>query len=289
MSDPIAEYTVRDFSAIEEQIKQIAERERALTNRIKIQNLKQLLFVLGVFLLAVGLFFILLSYAYKIAFKRDPEVIQKVEVIEKTLPATKIIIESSNSKREVPVGSTVKIHETTDPATAPDERGGQSGSKFISSAEVTPEIKDADAARNDVLKRLTSRGVDLSNREAATSLLWDNYNDLDLFIQEPSGEKIYYGRQYSSTGGRLDVDANFNPRLKTRQPVENISWPKGKTPKGEYIVYVGFYSRDSREPYDGETPFKVITRVDGKEEVFNGVLKNKADHEIMKIGTFRVD
>ena len=33
----------------------------------------------------------------------------------------------------------------------------------------------------------------------------------------------------------------MNQKGKTRVPVENAFWPKGKTPKGAYYIYVHFY------------------------------------------------
>ena len=42
MADPLAEYTVRDFSAVDRQIEQIAERERVVTQKLRLANLFQI-------------------------------------------------------------------------------------------------------------------------------------------------------------------------------------------------------------------------------------------------------
>ena len=41
MADEISEYTVRDYSAMDRQIDEIARRERILTNRLNLENLKR--------------------------------------------------------------------------------------------------------------------------------------------------------------------------------------------------------------------------------------------------------
>ena len=40
MSETISEYTVRDFSAVDEQVRQIAERERIVTQKLKLVELE---------------------------------------------------------------------------------------------------------------------------------------------------------------------------------------------------------------------------------------------------------
>ena len=80
-SEPLAEYTVRDFSAVEAQIQQIADREKIVTQKLKIANYKQIGLLAAGALVALGMFLVLAGIAYRIAF--PPE---KKEIIpENTL------------------------------------------------------------------------------------------------------------------------------------------------------------------------------------------------------------
>lgn len=73
------------------------------------------------------------------------------------------------------------------------------------------------------------------------SLAWFNTDDLDLHVQEPNGNYIYFGNKSNI----LDVDMNV--RGETREPVENMRWIK--TPRdGKYQVQVHNFTR--RESVD---------------------------------------
>ena len=80
MAEPIAEYTVRDFSVVDRQIEQIAERERVVTQKLRLANLFQLVKFAVIGLVAAGVFFLLLGIAYRIAFPPEQNVIQTKEV-----------------------------------------------------------------------------------------------------------------------------------------------------------------------------------------------------------------
>lgn len=97
------------------------------------------------------------------------------------------------------------------------------------------------------------------------TLLWYNTDDLDLHLQEPSGNVIYYSRKTSSLGGFLDLDANAGSPLITN-PIENIVYPlKSKLTPGNYTIKVDQYSK--RE----STKVGFILRVvlDGKESIYD--------------------
>lgn len=85
--------------------------------------------------------------------------------------------------------------------------------------------------------------------ELRNSLEWFNYDDLDIFLIEPNGNKIYYSSPKSSySSGKLDVDENAGSP-KTRTPVENIIYSYGeRILEGNYKLGVhNFSKRETRD------------------------------------------
>jgi len=110
------------------------------------------------------------------------------------------------------------------------------------------------------------RGADAKSGDVRISLLWNNTNDLDLHVIDPSGEKIFYGNKRSRSLGELDVDMNAAGSRWTKKPVENVYWPVGKAPSGHYRILVNLYS--DRE---GPTPFSVEVLNKGEISTFEGI------------------
>ena len=63
--------------------------------------------------------------------------------------------------------------------------------------------------------------------------------DLDLHVEDPSGEEIYFSNPISASSGELDVDCLCGDC--PTGPNENIFWQAGKAPKGAYKVWVEYY------------------------------------------------
>ena len=76
----------------------------------------------------------------------------------------------------------------------------------------------------------------------AFRLRWQGPQDIDLYVEEPNGEVIYYGNRTSSTGGELDVDANAGCSGPDPDPTENIFWPEGMAPAGTYHFWADLWS-----------------------------------------------
>ena len=80
-------------------------------------------------------------------------------------------------------------------------------------------------------------------------LSWFNYDDLDIYLEEPSGNVINFrNRKSTQSGGTLDVDMNAGGGS-TRTPVENIYFPNKRNMKeGKYRLYVNCWT--TRETKD---------------------------------------
>lgn len=116
----------------------------------------------------------------------------------------------------------------------------------------------------DFAERLEREGAKAGDIQI--SLLWNNFNDLDLHVICPSGERISYQNKHSRCGGELDVDMNAGGR-NSREPVENIYWPKGQSPKGKFQVFVHHYANHGdRDP----TAFRVAVTIGGEIRPFSG-------------------
>lgn len=94
--------------------------------------------------------------------------------------------------------------------------------------------------------------LSLNPAQAATgdvkvSIAWDTPTDVDLWVNEPSGERIYYGHRTSATGGHLDVDSNAGCRIDNINN-ENITWPSGQAPNGQFKVTVHMYESGCGTP-----------------------------------------
>lgn len=83
----------------------------------------------------------------------------------------------------------------------------------------------------------TERQVTLGTGDIQITLTWDNGADLDLIVTEPNKEVIYYDNRHSKTGGQLDIDSNY-PCGQNPGSVENVFWPTGQAPTGNYTIMI---------------------------------------------------
>ena len=148
--------------------------------------------------------------------------------------------------------------------------------------EMLESREAAQRAMSELRARLDREGAQSS--DVQISLMWNNYNDLDLHVLCPSGERIHGGNKKSACGGELDVDANV--RAETRKPVENVFWEDGKAPAGRYQVYVHYYKKHKKRRSKDPTKFQVIVNEGGDMREYNGELS--AGDPIMLVAEFNL-
>lgn len=104
-----------------------------------------------------------------------------------------------------------------------------------------PSYEDARGAQgtggvlDEFSRRLNAAGAQTG--EITLSLMWHDYNDLDLHCKDPTGEIIYFSNKRGKHG-TLDVDRNVSPT--TQRPVENIFFEKPIS--GRYEIYVHHFN-----------------------------------------------
>lgn len=94
--------------------------------------------------------------------------------------------------------------------------------------------------------------IEVGTGDVQVSLFWDTEADVDLHVVDPSGEEIYYGNTDAASGGRLDHDSNA--LCTAGDANENVTWPSGTAPSGQYIVRVDYWSS-----CDAEVTHYVVT------------------------------
>ncbi len=112
----------------------------------------------------------------------------------------------------------------------------------------------------------------LQTGQVQVTLEWWSTADLDLHVVDPYGCTIYWENPYCARSrGELDVDANSDCLSVTTRPVENIFWPLGYTPAGDYKVYVEYWERCTGA--SAIESFKVTVVVDGVRREYRGTVR----------------
>lgn len=102
---------------------------------------------------------------------------------------------------------------------------------------------------------------DLGTGDVQVTLRWESEVDMDLSVLDPDGSVIDFEVRTSPSGGELDRDANYPCTSATSSPVENVYWPVGQAPAGQYQATVVY--RTSCDDL-GTQPFSLVVRVGGQ-------------------------
>jgi hypothetical protein len=117
--------------------------------------------------------------------------------------------------------------------------------------------------------------------DVKVTLSFEPTHDLDLHVFEPSGVEISYRRKTSASGGRLDLDSGSNC-TPGRSNAENIFWPAGSAPVGEYRVTVQDFEQCER----GGIDFTVRVENGGLVDLYRGRFEDGAEGDVRDIVTF---
>ncbi len=125
---------------------------------------------------------------------------------------------------------------------------------------------------DEVTERVTENGgLSADKTLLGITLAWDNCNDLDLELETPTGESIYWNNLKDGRGGMLDIDMN-GLDCASYKPVENIRYEKGATTPeaGVYKAIVRYYGQ-----WDTmlDTPFIIQLNVGNKSQQSTGEVK----------------
>ncbi|QGZ16337.1 hypothetical protein Hena1_01870 [Erwinia phage Hena1] len=131
---------------------------------------------------------------------------------------------------------------------APNLFKWDNGFSWSYNGEVTDSIKE----------RVKAAGGSVTG-DLRVSLSWFNSDDLDLWIYEPTGGKIYHGNKVGHSKGTLDLDMNAYGKSDAHNPVENVTWAReSEITEGEYRIVVNNYNKrmSDRVGFDIQMEFK---------------------------------
>ena len=72
------------------------------------------------------------------------------------------------------------------------------------------------------------------------SVSWTGASDVDLRVTDPAGELVYFDNPTSESGGTLDLDSNASCTIDGVNS-ENVVWPAGHAPHGDYHVTLVYH------------------------------------------------
>lgn len=143
---------------------------------------------------------------------------------------------------------------------------GQDSDQGDPAADQGPDAMTA-LVEQEIQRRLDRAGG--KSGAVQVSLVWNNGNDLDLYVQTPVKDIIAFNYKRSRCGGELDVDMNAR-KTQSLSPVENVYWAKERTPFGVFFVGVSEYQNHG---YRDPTRYLISVKVDGEVHHFRGSIR----------------
>jgi hypothetical protein len=91
-------------------------------------------------------------------------------------------------------------------------------------------------------------------------------------VIDPAGEEVFYAHQQAASGGQLDLDSNAGCTIDGVRN-ENITWPTGRAPRGQYTVRVDYWANCGV----AQTNYTVRVNNGGTVQVFSGSFTGAGD------------
>jgi hypothetical protein len=146
---------------------------------------------------------------------------------------------------------------------------------------LTVALRD-DAGNVGPYHQVTIELVRSGTGDVKVTLSFDRLHDLDLHVVEPNGEEISYTNDASATGGQLDLDSGSHCE-QTAANAENIFWPPGGAPPGEYIVSV----QNFEQCMPGDIDFTVRVAYDNRVNTYRGTFADGTAGEAISANNVR--
>jgi hypothetical protein len=103
------------------------------------------------------------------------------------------------------------------------------------------------------------------------TLRWSAQADLDLHVQAPDGYIWYSGPGPTANGGQLDRDSICIDYGEPGFGVENVYWPAGRAPAGQYTVSVAYFNHCGTGATN--VPFRLeVTDDNGRYQSWDGTV-----------------
>ena len=297
MTEKETSYTVRNYDAVDEQIAEIAAREKVRTESLRQENLRKLAITATIFAGAAAIIIIAIGIAIWLANK-EKVTIKTVEVPTKIveIPVHNGLVPHNHTQNQSSVspngsvGSDVSssegISRLESRVSDSKVRSSTKGENNLSSNSQGSSSFNFSEGTESKRKMLSRKRADLGktyDSGARIILSWEGHHDLDLFVKEPTGYRISYAAKKSTTGGYLDIDENVRSTNTTTTPIETIGWEQSELRAGEYQISVGLYRIDSRSPA-GNIPFTISVVNDGRvDEIQSEVSTAKVTKEVSRV------
>ena len=296
-----AEYVTRDFSAVDKHVDELARRERILTWRLFVDNLKRS--GIPLILIACALAILLIALGIFIWLIKKEKIIEVDKIVRQEIIKEVPVLEIEQVVKEVPVDRIVEVPKyfpvytfNSDPIimekirTILLEGGGditeqklQQIERILNSQtsenvdnqdnvgqpEITsgenisePSSKQVDTENKIARQRLTKNNVRVEGKSLSFLLKWENKNDLDLYVMRPDRKTIGVNAPFLAGKFGGKLDVDKNYlRGITNEPIENINFQEAMS--GEYKIAVRLF-KDRTNNTNGYTNFKILVYEDGK-------------------------